>query len=117
MYQANTSGSAASNITFSMPSAFAIFAGTSVQIGIQFGAGGATAAEELAAEGTRDPDGAIAQAKRFIDAGAYMIMIESEGITENVKTWPGLAFRPAFCTLSTSRNQSSEGMMMKPLDI
>ncbi len=29
----------------------------------------------------------IAQAKRFIDAGAYMIMIESEGITENVKVW------------------------------
>ena len=25
--------------------------------------------------------------KRFVDAGAYMIMIESEGITENVKTW------------------------------
>ncbi len=57
------------------------------EIGIQFGAGGATAAEELATEGTRDPEGAIAQAKRFLEAGAYMIMIESEGITENVKTW------------------------------
>ena len=44
-------------------------------------------AEELATEGTRDPEGAIAQAKRFLEAGAYMIMIESEGITENVKTW------------------------------
>ena len=30
---------------------------------------------------------AITQARRFIDAGAYMVMIESEGITENVKTW------------------------------
>jgi 2-methylisocitrate lyase-like PEP mutase family enzyme len=30
---------------------------------------------------------AISQAKRFVDAGAYMIMIESESITENVKTW------------------------------
>lgn len=57
------------------------------EVGIQFGAGGATSAEELAAEGTRDPEGAIGQAKRFIDAGAYMIMIESEGITENVKVW------------------------------
>lgn len=57
------------------------------EVGIQFGAGGATAAVELAAEGTRDPEWAITQAKRFVDAGAYMIMIESEGITENVKTW------------------------------
>ncbi len=57
------------------------------EVGIQFGAGGATAAEELESEGTRDPERAIAQAKRFIDAGAYMIMIESEGITESVKTW------------------------------
>ncbi len=47
----------------------------------------AQVAAELEAEGTRDPEWAIAQAKRFVDAGAYMIMIESEGITENVKTW------------------------------
>jgi phosphosulfolactate synthase (CoM biosynthesis protein A) len=57
------------------------------EVGIQFGAGGASAAEELAAEGTRDVAWAIGQAKRFIDAGAYMIMIESEGITENVTSW------------------------------
>jgi phosphosulfolactate synthase (CoM biosynthesis protein A) len=57
------------------------------EVGIQFGAGGATAESELAAEGIRDPEWAIQQAQRFIDAGAYMIMIESEGITENVKTW------------------------------
>ena len=57
------------------------------EVGIQFGAGGATAAEELEAEGTRDPEMAIAQAQRFLDAGAYMIMIESEGITESVKVW------------------------------
>lgn len=57
------------------------------EVGIQFGAGGATSADELAAEGTRDVDWAIQQAKRFLEAGAYMIMIESEGITENVKTW------------------------------
>jgi phosphosulfolactate synthase (CoM biosynthesis protein A) len=57
------------------------------EVGVQFGAGGATAAAELAAEGTRDPKWAIQQAKRFLDAGAYMIMIESEGITENVASW------------------------------
>ncbi len=57
------------------------------EVGIQFGAGGATAAAELEAEGTRDPGWSIAQARRFLDAGASMIMIESEGITENVRTW------------------------------
>ncbi len=57
------------------------------EIGIQFGAGGASAVAELEAEGTRDPQWAIMQAKRFIDAGAYMIMVESEGITENVNVW------------------------------
>ena len=57
------------------------------EVGIQFGAGGATSAAELEAEGTRDPEWAISQAKRFLDAGAYMIMIESEGITENVNVW------------------------------
>ena len=57
------------------------------EVGIQFGAGGATPAGELEAEGTRDPEWAIMQAKRFLDAGADMIMIESEGITENVKAW------------------------------
>jgi phosphosulfolactate synthase (CoM biosynthesis protein A) len=57
------------------------------EVGIQFGAGGATRAEELEAEGTRDPEWAVMLARRFLDAGAYMIMIESEGITESVKTW------------------------------
>jgi phosphosulfolactate synthase (CoM biosynthesis protein A) len=57
------------------------------EVGIQFGAGGATSAEELKAEGTRDASWAIAQATRFLDAGADIIMIESEGITENVDPW------------------------------
>ena len=57
------------------------------EVGIQFGAGGATEAGELEAEGTRDVEWAIKQAQQFLDAGAYMIMIESEGITENVKVW------------------------------
>ena len=57
------------------------------EVGIQFGAGGATASVELESEGVRDPSWAIAQAKRFLDAGAEIIMIESEGITENVDPW------------------------------
>jgi phosphosulfolactate synthase (CoM biosynthesis protein A) len=57
------------------------------EVGIQFGAGGASAVAELEALGTRDPEWAILQARRFLDAGAGMIMIESEGITENVKEW------------------------------
>lgn len=57
------------------------------EVGIQFGAGGSTSSDELEAAGERDVGQAIQQAKRFLDAGAYMIMIESEGITENVKKW------------------------------
>ncbi len=57
------------------------------EVGIQFGAGGASRAEELEAEGTRDPEWIIGQARQLLDAGAYLIMIESEGITENVRTW------------------------------
>jgi hypothetical protein len=43
------------------------------------------AAWALAAEGTGNPAWAFSQAKRFLDAAAYMIMIESEDITENVR--------------------------------
>jgi len=57
------------------------------EVGVQFGAGGDTSKEELEAEGVQDPSYAIEQARRFVDAGAYMIMIESEGITENADPW------------------------------
>lgn len=57
------------------------------EIGIQFGAGGDTAQESLESQGIQDVDYAINQAKRFRDAGAYLIMIESEGITENANPW------------------------------
>jgi phosphosulfolactate synthase (CoM biosynthesis protein A) len=57
------------------------------ELGIQFGAGGATAAAELAAEGTRSAQWVITRAKACLDAGAHIIMIESEGITENVDKW------------------------------
>jgi phosphosulfolactate synthase (CoM biosynthesis protein A) len=57
------------------------------EIGIQFGAGGASTAEELETEETRDPEWVASQIRRYIEAGSYMIMIESEGITESVKVW------------------------------
>ncbi len=57
------------------------------EVGIQFGAGGASGVEQLEAEGLGDPDWAVALAKKHLEAGAYMIMIESEGITEDVREW------------------------------
>lgn len=57
------------------------------EVGIQFGAGGASSPEQLEAEGTRDVGYAIALARRYLEAGAGMIMIESEGITESVREW------------------------------
>ncbi len=38
-------------------------------------------------EGTRDAQWVIKRAKAFLNAGAHIIMIESEGITENVEEW------------------------------
>jgi phosphosulfolactate synthase (CoM biosynthesis protein A) len=57
------------------------------EVGIQFGAGGDTNAAELRQEGVQDVDYAIQQAKRFLEAGAYIIMMESEGVTENATPW------------------------------
>jgi phosphosulfolactate synthase (CoM biosynthesis protein A) len=57
------------------------------EVGIQFGAGGTATEAELEAAGQRDVSWVIAQVRRFIDAGAYLIMIESEGITESVTSW------------------------------
>ena len=57
------------------------------EVGIQFGAGGASTVAALEAEGTRDVGQAIELAKRHLDAGARMLMIESEGITEQVHDW------------------------------
>ena len=57
------------------------------ELGIQFGAGGATRPQELEEEGTKDPEWLVQSGKRFLAAGAYMLMIESEGITESVKRW------------------------------
>src|SRR6185312_8835203 len=61
--------------------------GAKAEVGIQFGAGGASPAADLVAAGTRDAGRAVALARRCLAAGAYQVMIESEGITENVGTW------------------------------
>ena len=45
-----------------------------------------TSAAELEAEGTKDVGWLIAQGGRLLDAGADILMIESEGITESVQT-------------------------------
>ncbi|KAH9895354.1 sulfonate biosynthesis enzyme [Xylariomycetidae sp. FL2044] len=59
-----------------------------IELGIQFGAGGDTAAAELESMGsTSDPSKVINMAKEFVAAGVERMMIESEGITENVKAW------------------------------
>jgi phosphosulfolactate synthase (CoM biosynthesis protein A) len=57
------------------------------EVGIQFGAGGASKEEDLESAGGRNVGWAIQMARRLMDAGAGMVMIESEGITECVKTW------------------------------
>lgn len=54
---------------------------------IRFGASGDTATTDLESIGTADPSRVTAMTKRFIDAGVELTMIESEGITENVKSW------------------------------
>lgn len=56
------------------------------EVGILFGAGGNTPEREVKGEALKDTGHAVRLAKRFIDAGAYLIMIESEGITENVSS-------------------------------
>jgi phosphosulfolactate synthase (CoM biosynthesis protein A) len=73
------------------------------EVGIQFGAGGATSAEQLEAEGTSDPGRAIEIARRCLDVGAYMIMIESEGITESVHSWRTDVVAQIISALGTER--------------
>jgi phosphosulfolactate synthase (CoM biosynthesis protein A) len=73
------------------------------EVGIQFGAGGATSVEQLEAEGTSEPGRAIEIARRCLDAGAHMIMIESEGITENVRTWRTDVVAQIISALGTER--------------
>lgn len=57
------------------------------EVGIQFGAGGASPVEDREPEGARDPGWMIARTRRFLEAGAFQVMIQSEGVTENARTW------------------------------
>jgi phosphosulfolactate synthase (CoM biosynthesis protein A) len=57
------------------------------EVGIQFGAGGTSEADDLVAAGTGSVSHAISLAKRALDAGAHFVVLESEGVTESVKVW------------------------------
>lgn len=59
------------------------------ELGIQFGAGGDTEAGGLEGlGGASDPSKVVNLGRRFIkEAGVERLMIESEGITENVRSW------------------------------
>ena len=57
------------------------------ELGIQIGSGGDSGEAELAAETKKDVGDLISRAQKCLDAGADIIMIESEGITENVGVW------------------------------
>lgn len=57
------------------------------EINVQFGAGGASSPEELESEGQQDPEMAVQEGRRHLDAGADLLMVEAEGITEEVHEW------------------------------
>lgn len=57
------------------------------ELGIQIGSGGDSSEAELAAETKKDVGDLVERAKSVLDAGADIVMIESEGITENVAEW------------------------------
>lgn len=57
------------------------------ELGIQIGSGGDSSEAELAAESMKDIGDLVDRGKKALEAGASIIMIESEGITENVREW------------------------------
>lgn len=57
------------------------------ELGIQFGSSGNSSEAGLAAEDKKDTGDLVNRVKRALDAGAGIVMIESEGITENVVKW------------------------------
>jgi phosphosulfolactate synthase (CoM biosynthesis protein A) len=57
------------------------------EINVQFGAGGASDPEELERQGQQSPEQAIEEGRRHLDAGADLLMVEAEGITEEVEDW------------------------------
>lgn len=57
------------------------------ELSIQIGSGGDSGEAELAAETKKDTGDLVDRGRRAMEAGASIIMIESEGITENVLEW------------------------------
>jgi len=57
------------------------------EVGIQFGAGGTSEADDLVAAGTGSVSHAVSLARRSLDAGAHFVVLESEGVTESVRVW------------------------------
>ena len=57
------------------------------EVGIQFGAGGTSSSEALAAEGSGSVGFAIQRGRAALDAGADLVLLESEGVTESVASW------------------------------
>lgn len=57
------------------------------EVGIQFGAGGTSSSAALAQAGTTSLSWAISRANQSLEAGASMIVLESEGVTESVTQW------------------------------
>lgn len=57
------------------------------EVNVQFGAGGASDPAELEAAGQQDPRLAIEEGRRHLDVGADLLMVEAEGITEEVHEW------------------------------
>ena len=55
------------------------------EVGVQFGAGGGSPTEQLESDGPRSADVAIRAAERYLRLGLPLVMIESEGLTENVR--------------------------------
>jgi phosphosulfolactate synthase (CoM biosynthesis protein A) len=80
------------------------------ELGIQFGADGDTEASAPEEVGTIDCSKIVDLGKQFIDAGVERMMIESEGITENVKTWRADVIQ------SISRDLPMERFMLEAAD-
>lgn len=57
------------------------------EINVQFGAGGASSVEALEMQRGRDVQAAIELARRHLELGARWVMLESEGITEQVRSF------------------------------
>lgn len=57
------------------------------EVGVQFGAGGTSSAASLKAEGSISVGWAMNRARQALEAGADMIVLESEGVTESVTSW------------------------------